>query len=503
MKTRWKILIIALVFVVVSIGITLMTIRVGPANDVEAYKNTLRAQGEKLEISEVAPPVVSSDQNGRDPAQMGFNSLGSTRYSHYADVMWMVAPGKAIAAWSQPESRGSDYTNSWEDFATDVAVDAPAIDSLHQAAQFPKLDFGLDYQKGPTLLLPHLAQFKHSAFALVLASTLALHQGDTPSAATNLCDLLHLVAANEDECIMISDLVRIAMTYIAVGGTWDFLQATNLTDAELANLQRSWSDLHFVQPAEKAMLMERAIMPAWIEKARASSAAFDSAFGWGGSSGSGPLGDARAAVGKTLWRASWSYSQELYTFRCDQVAIQTLRNMQTNQCWKTNYDTLDARLSKIPLDFPGKNFFEKLEIPTYEEAVGGNGAFESFVLKTIRAEAARRIVITAIAFKRYQLQHGSLPDNLSQLCPGLLPAVPLDPIDGNPLRYRKNDDGTYLLYSIGEDGVDDGGDPTYSGPGNPSNFYWQNNRARDWVWPQPATSAEIQAYWATNAATLK
>lgn len=507
MKTRWKILIVLLVVAVISTGLTLLTFHVGPANSVEAYKNALRAQGERLEISEVAPVAVPFDQNGRDAAQMAFGSLDSGS-AHYANTMWMIAPGKAIPAWSQPEARGSDFTNSWEDFATDAATYFPAVESLHQAAQFPNLDFGLDYQKGPALLLPHLAPFKRSATTLVIASTLDLHHGDPASAATNLCVLLHLVKANEDECIMISDLVRIAMATIAVGGTWDFLQATNVTDTELAALQTSWNDLQFVKPAEKAVMMERAITSAWIEKARASSTAFDSTFGYytgASSGGSGtPVDNIKMAVGKTLWRTTWSYSQELNTLQCDQLVLQTFHLMETNAFWKTNFDAMSSQLTRISFTYPGQTLIEKLEIPDFNELSGSSG-LASFVLKTIRIEAARRIVVTAIALKRYQLKHGTLPENLSDLTPDFLPAVPLDPIDGNPLRYHKNDDGTYLLYSIGEDGVDNGGDPTdtVSSTSRQPQLNWQNTRARDWVWPQPATPAEIQAYWATNTAGIK
>ena len=117
--------------------------------------------------------------------------------------------------------------------------------------------------------------------------------------------------------------------------------------------------------------------------------------------------------------------------------------------------------------------------------------------KAIRIETARNVVVTAIALKRYELQHHQPPAKLDELIPDLLQTVPIDCMDGQPLRYRPNADGTFLLYSVGTDGKDDGGDPSlqkninYTG----SNFYWQNDRALDWVWPQPATEDEIQAYY--------
>jgi hypothetical protein len=71
-------------------------------------------------------------------------------------------------------------------------------------------------------------------------------------------------------------------------------------------------------------------------------------------------------------------------------------------------------------------------------------------------------------------------------------------MDGKDLRYRLNADGTYLLYSVGEDGVDNGGDPTPKegkGPG------FRNGR--DWVWPRPATAEEVQAYDAEQSKPTK
>jgi hypothetical protein len=99
--------------------------------------------------------------------------------------------------------------------------------------------------------------------------------------------------------------------------------------------------------------------------------------------------------------------------------------------------------------------------------------------------------------KRFQLKHGKSPETLNEMVPEFSPAVPIDPYDGKPLRYHPNADGTYLLYSVGEDGKDDGGDPSLQGGVvYPSfNFYWQNARSRDWVWPQPATPAEIQYFY--------
>ena len=70
-------------------------------------------------------------------------------------------------------------------------------------------------------------------------------------------------------------------------------------------------------------------------------------------------------------------------------------------------------------------------------------------------------------------------------------------MNGQPLRYRLKADRTFLLYSVGQNDKDDGGNPAQ--PSNDNDFpdyNWNDSRALDWVWPQPATEAEIQNYYA-------
>ena len=64
---------------------------------------------------------------------------------------------------------------------------------------------------------------------------------------------------------------------------------------------------------------------------------------------------------------------------------------------------------------------------------------------------------TAFAIERFRLAHEqALPHALPELVPAYLPAVPRDPFDEQPLRFKKLPRG-YVVYSIGPEGVDDGG----------------------------------------------
>ncbi len=74
------------------------------------------------------------------------------------------------------------------------------------------------------------------------------------------------------------------------------------------------------------------------------------------------------------------------------------------------------------------------------------------------ADARRRVVRTALAALRYRARHGRLPEKLQDLVPELLTVVPLDPFTGKPLKWKRADGGA-VVYSLGEDGDDDGGAP--------------------------------------------
>jgi hypothetical protein len=73
-----------------------------------------------------------------------------------------------------------------------------------------------------------------------------------------------------------------------------------------------------------------------------------------------------------------------------------------------------------------------------------------------RDMAERRLIATALALRWYTQDHqGKLPAKLEELTPKYLEKVPLDPMadGGKEIRYIA---GTRKIYSVGEDGVDQG-----------------------------------------------
>src|SRR5262249_11843362 len=73
-----------------------------------------------------------------------------------------------------------------------------------------------------------------------------------------------------------------------------------------------------------------------------------------------------------------------------------------------------------------------------------------------RSQAELHCAVVAVALERYRRDHGRWPESLARLAPHYLRSMPSDPYDGQPLRYRRLDDGV-VVYSVGPDGEDDGG----------------------------------------------
>jgi hypothetical protein len=73
-----------------------------------------------------------------------------------------------------------------------------------------------------------------------------------------------------------------------------------------------------------------------------------------------------------------------------------------------------------------------------------------------RNEAARVALRVAVAVERFRRAQGRRPEKLDELTPTYFGAVPFDPYDIKPLRYRI-DSEEYVVYSVGKDQIDQKG----------------------------------------------
>lgn len=123
---------------------------------------------------------------------------------------------------------------------------------------------------------------------------------------------------------------------------------------------------------------------------------------------------------------------------------------------------VERRKSQRPVrfSFDDEHGFKRM---LYEQ--GNKSAWELLAMiglsnaaeNALQAETSRALMCSGIALERYRLKHGRHPQTLDALVSGFLPAVPLDPYDLRPLRFRVLADGTPQVWSVGPDGRDNGG----------------------------------------------
>lgn len=96
-------------------------------------------------------------------------------------------------------------------------------------------------------------------------------------------------------------------------------------------------------------------------------------------------------------------------------------------------------------------------------------ALSNVLTSELRGRALHRAADVLVAATRARLAGETLPDAVESLVPATLPAVPRDPFtDDKPLLAKRIDD-TWVVWSVGPDGEDDGGPPKAGADAEPGN----------------------------------
>lgn len=155
-----------------------------------------------------------------------------------------------------------------------------------------------------------------------------------------------------------------------------------------------------------------------------------------------------------------------------------------------DWPSADARLSPLQREMEAQTssvryVFARMLLPALSRAV----------LSHYRGIGDRRLAGTALAVRHYQVDHaGQFPAKLADLVPAYLSSVPMDPLaQGKPLNYRADGEEP-AIWSVGEDGRDDGGStaPADDAAKRPPGNRWQRKDAVVFLKPQPRDRSVIE-----------
>jgi hypothetical protein len=466
------------------------------------YINRLSAEGEKMTARDflAAPP---KGENGAPEILATANELkpGAVVPNNNPPRMNLTPAGHAVVCFREEQWVEGKVTNHWAQLAADLEANTVIMERIQQAMSKPVLNCEFDPTLGARARFPHLPVPKHLAQWFSSRIALGLHEGRTRDTVKDLVVEIELPRMLALDGIIISELVRVAIAGIARADTWEALQANGWTDGDLAQVQRAWEGQRFAGPMIRALEGERIFAQSSYQHMRQSNEEAAGVLFWMDQLGSDeerprweeflsnlPGGKMTAEFLKKqvycrLWRFAWLDQDELHYLRYLERLIALAREAPRSKSFQTLQPFTDA----LVLEFQNRGLYDRLR---YFSEMSVN-ALSRTLARAMRAETERSLVLAAIALRRYMLSHGSPPESLNSLVPDFLQSAPVDFMDGQPLRFRKQISGDFVLYSVGEDGKDDGGDAGLR-PGKTSlRTLWER---KDVVWPAPASMEEVQAY---------
>lgn len=306
-----------------------------------------------------------------------------------------------------------------------LALHSDAIALMEEAALIEGSRYVGDYRQGINVMLPHLGQLRRSARVLKLQSILDHDRGDHDLAAQRCITILAIAHSLNNEPLIISALVNISIQSLAYEQIEMLVASGKLSDKQL------WALADAIEPID----MDRIMLRAMVGERCFIHGIFNDTETLAGSLSSTPTaGRVIVAALRTSGLMDIDHSSSLDVME-DYVAY------AESPTWP-----LPAYLDDIDNRVPRICIVTRMMIP----------ALSSAYRASRQCEARRRALLTGIAVERYRQAHGRFPAQLSDLVPQFIDAVPLDPFDDQPLRYRTEDAGG-IIYSLGADSIDNDG----------------------------------------------
>jgi hypothetical protein len=274
----------------------------------------------------------------------------------------------------------------------------------------------------------------------------ALHlaqQGDAKGALRSCRAIINAARSLDDEPFIISQLIRIAGIGVAAGAIERSLALGEPPPEEMASLQKLLAQEEAHPTLLVALRGERAIQHRLFNGLKDGSIDLDEISG--GTSGGGLMKALGGLTQKSMARREHPEILEMMNRAIDVARLPEHEQPAADKA-------LDEELRKLPRNL----VLVRLLMP----------AQSKFSAATHRKTAMLCGLRALLALERYRRDKGTWPAKLDDLTPKLLKTVPLDPYDGKPLRYRRVKDGV-IVYSVGPDGKDDGGNIDRAKPTDP------------------------------------
>jgi hypothetical protein len=271
--------------------------------------------------------------------------------------------------------------------------------------------------------------------------------------------LLRLDDHLRQEPLLIAHLVSVAITHLSLQPIYEGLAQNRWNDAQLAELEQALAAKDFLADYQFATHGERVFAIATLENQRITRQyqQYDQ--------------DKQQLVTVSLnWTPSaFFYRNELASAQLNEELLQPLVDVTNRLISPAVLRRATASVNEQIKHYSPYNLTALMTFPGVSQSV------RKFAIAQTGVDLAR----VACALERYRLAHGEYPAALDSLAPQFIASLPHDVINGQPLQYRRTEDGKFVLYSVGWNEKDDGGTVALTKSGTVD--YDQG----DWVWEYP------------------
>ena len=313
---------------------------------------------------------------------------------------------------------------------------------------------GLREREMPELLfalrLPHYNAGQNLAKALSLRARAAVAAKDSAEATRSLLAITRLAQACKQEPLLIGFLVGNTLEMMALEPLWTGLREHVFAEDDLRRLQDAFATDETTPALLLAMRGELAAGLNAVEHLQKAAEGQTK----DGENVAAALFASGKSLGMNVWRmlpnGLFDHWKSVIADMELRHLIQPLKNGGLRQAVHAGDAVVVEIKSRSNMVLHPDHIMVNLMLPSVTQ----------ISVNALLTETRRRQSLAAVAVERFHLRQAKYPALLEELVPEFMPAVPLDPCDGKPLRYRLTDSGRFVLWSVGFDGHDDAGKVT-------------------------------------------
>jgi hypothetical protein len=344
---------------------------------------------------------------------------------------WSLTSAGAIIALQEEIDKLSPEvplpTKEMQRLKEELAKVSPAVTEARRLANIPQGRYVFTWSPDAiTTAVPYGRIPEDIARLLALDATRQAQDGNIEGALASVRAVLNTGRSVGDEPMDSSQRFRLICQRFALRGLEHALAQGTASEATLAEIERLLED-----EADQPLLLifaraQRAEIHQFLEEAEAGRFNRASYAGISSPTGSNQADD---------------FLDQAKARSCHAAYLRYL-----NQCVEIAKLPPEQQIERL------KNFDQRppSAVPQLLWALSHSYDFKSEAPPFHSGLAFLRCAVAANAVERFRLSHGRWPDGLEDVIPAYLSKIPIDPFDGQPLRFRRLQDGV-LIYTVGKD----------------------------------------------------